>query len=99
MMQITVIRDIPPVIVGSCGLALNRAFEAFEAELDALEYDGVSVDRRVGTAKDGDLSLPSVRVNGVVVCEGHYPSRRDWAHAIGEARRAKQRLSPGAQAA
>lgn len=98
-MQITVVRDIPPVIVGSCGLVHHHAFEAFEAELDALEYDGVLVDRRGRTAKDGDASLPIVRVNGVVVCDGHYPSRREWARAMGTARRTEQRVSPSVQAA
>ena len=84
-MQVTVIRQTPPVVVGSCGPVHDRAFEVFEAELDAIEYEGASVDRLAPAEKEAS-AVPIVRVNGSVVSAGRYPSRREWAHAIGAAR-------------
>ena len=87
-MQVVVIRHVPAEQVGMCGRVPHRAFEQCENELDALEMSGAVVERLAG--RPGDPSLPIVRVNGTLVCSGRYPSRREWAHAIGEARRSER---------
>ncbi len=85
-MQISVIRSLPPTLVGVCGTVHDRRFEAFEAELDAQELAGATVER--GVPDDDRHPGPVVSVNGAVLCRGRYPTREEWVRAIGAARRA-----------
>ena len=86
-MHVSVIRRLPPLRIGVCGPVHDWAFEAFEADLDALELRGVAV-HRVAPDSDGTEPLPVVAINGEVRWRGRYPSHREWVHAIGEATRA-----------
>ena len=108
-MRVTVFRQVPPLIVGTCGVVPHHDFDAFEERLDSLEASGVIVERfEPGNAADmiaarpavqrlvttnGEHCFPIVLVNDEIVASGRYPSRTEWAHAIGERRRAEE-LSP-----
>ena len=87
-MHVSVIRRLPPALIGACGPVHDRLFETFEAELDALELGGVAVDRRIAPP-EADEPLPVVTVNGSLVSRGRYPTHDEWIHTIGEARRAE----------
>jgi len=87
-MHVSVIRRPPPHLVGVCGPVHDWTFEAFEADLDALELSGATVERVV-PAPETDEPLPVVAINGDVRWRGRYPTREEWVHAIGEARRAE----------
>jgi hypothetical protein len=105
-MRITVFRRIPPPIIGTCGIVIDRDFDAFEECLDALEATGVTVERldpddaqhAIATrpavqrvlATHGERCWPVTLVNDDVVAWGRYPSRREWAHALGTVRRHEQ---------
>ena len=96
-MQVVVIRHVPAEQVGMCGRVPLRAFEQFEHELDALEMSGAVVERLAGDASNA--SLPLVRINGTLLSSGRYPSRREWVHAIGQARRGEHAAGFAAHAA
>ena len=101
-MRVTVFRTVPPLIVGTCGVVPNRDFDAFEERLDELEATGVVVERvdpsdhnairgdpaveRIVLAR-GAQCFPLVLVDGEVVATGRYPTRAEWAHAVGAHRR------------
>lgn len=87
-MHVSVIRRLPPTLVGACGPVHDRLFDTFEAELDALELSGVAVDRTAADLETDDL-LPVVTVNGSLLSRGRYPTHGEWIHAIGEAKRAE----------
>jgi hypothetical protein len=102
-MQVTVVRAVPPLIVGACGVVPNREFEAFEERLDALEATGVMVERvdpaDVSTAlaripgvqrlvaARGERCFPLTAIDDEVIASGRYPTRAEWAHAIGTHKR------------
>jgi hypothetical protein len=110
MTLVTVLRRVPPPIIGMIGVVNDRAFEAFEERLDWLEACGVLVDRLdPGTAsaeaasgdpvqqilaKEGEGCLPLILVDGVVVSRGVYLSRTDLARVVGQAR-ARVPFGPG----
>lgn len=87
-MHVAIIRRLPPPHIGVCGPVHDRTFEAFEADLDALELSGVVVDRRTPNDPRDDERLPVITINGAVRWQGRYPTHEEWVHAIGEARRA-----------
>jgi hypothetical protein len=104
-MRITVIRSVPPVIIGSVGIVPNHEFEAFEARLDAAEESGVIVERLLpeeitGASADRpaleELNkrhphvFPVVLVNDAILSSGRYPTNTEWAHALGAGRRAEE---------
>lgn len=104
-MKVTAFRHVPPLIIGTCGVVPNRDFDEFEARLDALETTGVMVERfdpsqaadeiaarpsvQSLVAAYGNQSFPVTLVDDEVVASGRYPSRTEWAHAIGHRRRAE----------
>jgi hypothetical protein len=45
MTTVTVFRHPPPPVIGVCGVVFDRAFEAFEQNLDWLEATGVLGER------------------------------------------------------
>lgn len=84
---------------GICGPEVDQNLVRFAADLDYLHRQGVQVERynlsqqprEFAQAEDvrtmlqtkGMESLPIVRVNGRIVCQGMYPSRQllaTWAH-------------------
>jgi hypothetical protein len=87
-MHVSVIRHLSPPLIGVCGPVHDWMSEAFEADLDALELSGVAVDRAEPDSRD-DEPLPVVAINGDVRWRGRYPTRDEWVHVIGEARRAE----------
>jgi Arsenical resistance operon protein ArsD len=105
-MQITVIRSVPAIVIGTVGVVPNHEFDAFEARLDAVEASGVIVERlhpdqaAVVAAQQpavqqvvtdrGAGSFPLVLVNGEIVSAGRYPTSTEWAHALGAGRRAEE---------
>jgi hypothetical protein len=101
-MRVTVFREVPPLIVGTCGVVAHHDFDALEERLDALEASGVTVERfepadaaaiavrpaiqrLVATESEG--GFPLVLVDDELLTSGRYPSRTEWAHAIGASRR------------
>jgi hypothetical protein len=108
-MRVTVFRELPPLVVGTCGVVPDHDFDALEERLDSLESSGVTVERFEPThaadaiatrpavqrlvAAEGEGCFPVVMINNDVVMSRRYPSRAEWAHAIGERRRAEE-LSP-----
>jgi len=107
-MRITVIRSVPPAIIGSIGIVPDHEFEAFEARLDAVEASGVIVERlqpeEIGNViganpvlheckERNPRAFPVVLVNDKIVCAGRYPTSTEWAHALGACRRAEQPVS------
>jgi hypothetical protein len=108
-MRVTVFRHVPPVIVGTVGVVLDHDFDAFEERLDGLEASGVIVERfepddaageiairpflKGLIATEGEPGFPLVLVNGEIVASGRYPSRIEWAHAIGAGRRTERAAS------
>ena len=98
MTAITVIRHIPPPIIGVCMSAPDRRVQEFEAELDWLEVNGVIVNRVDPATEGGELqdvpeaarlwdaegrsALPMVVVDGHVESQGHFPSRHELAHLV-----------------
>jgi hypothetical protein len=105
-MRVTVFRQVPPLIWGTCGVVSHHDFDAFEERLDSLEESGVTVERFESAnaadaitvrpavqrlvATEGERCFPIVLVNNEIVASGRYPSRTEWAHAIGESRRAEE---------
>ena len=108
-MKVTVFRQVPPLIIGTCGVAPNRDFDEFEQRLDALEATGVMVERfdpsqaadEVAArpsvqrliAAQGNQSFPVTLVDDEVIASGRYPSRTEWAHAIGRRKRAEAAMA------
>jgi len=102
MTTVTLVRRVPPPIVGVCGIVPDRAFEAFEQTLDWLESTGVLVERvelserfSDGTlsadvtdhlARAGDSCLPLITVDDVVVSAGVRPTRSRLARLVGRSR-------------
>lgn len=105
-MRVTVFRQVPPLIVGTVGVVSDHDFDAFEERLDALEASGVIVERfepdhaadaiaarpavQQLIAAEGERCFPLLLVNDKVVAWGRYPSRSEWAHAVGAGRRAEE---------
>jgi hypothetical protein len=103
-MRVTVFRHVPPLVVGTIGVVPDHGFDACEERLDALEASGVVVERFepndaadvIATrpvlerliATEGERGFPLIVVNDRIVASGRYPSRTEWAHAIGAGRRA-----------
>jgi hypothetical protein len=103
MTFVTVFRHVPRPIIGMIGVLYDRAFEAFEANLDWLETAGVLVERFDPTtapnevtrrpvvqqllSAQGDSCLPLILVDDAVVSQGGYPSRTQLARAVGSVRR------------
>jgi len=44
MTTVTVFRHPPPPVIGVCGVVFDRAFEAFDQNLDWLEAIGILVE-------------------------------------------------------
>ena len=103
-MRVTVVRSVPPVIIGSVGIVPDHEFEAFEARLDAAEETGAIVERLQPEEIDGVIAerpalsdfktrnprrFPLVLVNDAVLSSGRYPTHTEWAHALGAGRRAE----------
>jgi hypothetical protein len=104
-MRITVIRSVPPVVIGSVGIVPNHEFEVFEARLDAVEASGVTVERLqpeeinevmadrpalVELMKGHLRSFPVVLVKDEIVSSGRYPTSTEWAHVLCAGRRAEE---------
>lgn len=108
-MRITVIRSVPPVIIGTVGVVPNHEFEAFEARLDAAEASGLIVERiqpdqatlviaehssvQRLVTNRGTRAFPIVLVNDDIVSSGRYPTSTEWAHALGVGRRAEEAVT------
>jgi hypothetical protein len=107
MSTITIVRHIPPPIIGMCGVSLDRSTATLESDLDWLEALGVVVERldpdvdSAGIARheaarnllstQGRDCLPLVLVDEAIVSHGRYPTRTALAHLAGQARRAAGR--------
>lgn len=105
-MRITVIRSVPPVVIGTVGVVPKHDFEAFEAQLDAVEASGAIVERvqpdqatpviaeqpsvQRLVIERGTRAFPLVLVNDEIVSSGRYPTGTEWAHALGAGRRAEE---------
>ena len=101
MTIVTVVREVPPPVIGMIGVVPDPRFQAFERTLDWLETTGVPVERLdPGTGAEegvrapglphhpgGKGALPVVLVDGVVVSTGVYLTRAELARAGGRARR------------
>ena len=90
-------------MIGVCGVVFDRAFEAFEQNLDWLEAIGVLVERvdpreepaeaarfdavRDLLAREGQRCLPLVLVDGALVSSGVRPTRSRLARLVGRHRR------------
>jgi hypothetical protein len=101
MTLVTVIRRVPPPIVGTVGVIQDRAFETFEERLDWLEAMGLLVERfdpdtarsqvaahesvRQLLEKEGDRCLPLILVDEDIVSRGAYPTRAHLARLVGQA--------------
>lgn len=110
MVTVTVIRIVPPPIIGVTGVVPEHAFAAFEESLDWLEATGTVVDRidpsrepealiqhtevRERLETDGPSCLPLVLVNGTIVSAGHALTRTALAHEV--ARHAMSSAQPAA---
>jgi hypothetical protein len=106
MDTITVIRHVPPPIIGMCGVSLDRATATLENDLDWLEALGVLVERLDPDVDSAEISrhgaveslqrtqgrdcLPLVLVDEAVVSRGQYPTRTMLAHLAGLARQVGQ---------
>lgn len=98
MVTVTVVRIVPPPIIGVTGVVPDRAFAAFEESLDWLEATGTVVERidpsrtpeallqhteaRARLEADGTSCLPLVLVNGTIVSAGHALTRTELAHEV-----------------
>ena len=103
MTTVTVLRHPPPPVIGVCGVVFDRAFEAFEQNLDWLEAIGILVERidpqeqpeeaarfeavRDSLAREGNRCLPIVLVDDVLVSSGVHPTRSQLARIVGRNRR------------
>lgn len=102
MTTVTVVRRVPPPLVGVCGIEPDRAFEALERTLEWLESTGVLVERvepsegvsdsALGAdiadhlARAGESCLPLILVDDVVVSAGVRPTRSRLARLVGRSR-------------
>ena len=102
-MHVTVFRQVPARIVGTCGVVPHHDFDAFEERLNSLEATGVAVERfepahaadaiaaspavQRLVATDGERCFPLVLLDNEIMVSGRYPSPTEWAHAIGASRR------------
>lgn len=98
MTAVTVIRHIPPPIVGVCVPAPEHRVQELESALDWLEVHGVIVNRIDPVTEGADLQdvpeaarlwdaegrsvLPMVVVDGHVESQGRFPSRHELAHLV-----------------
>ena len=103
MTTVTVLRHSPPPLIGVCGVVFDRAFEAFEQNLDWLETTGILVERidpleqpeeaarfdavRDSLARGGDRCLPLILVDDLIVSSGIRPTRSHLARLVGRSRR------------
>jgi len=99
MTTVTVLRHSPPPVIGVCGVVFDRAFEAFEQNLDWLETTGIFVERidpleqpeeaaRFDAVRDllereGHRCLPLILVDGALVSSGVRPTRSRLARLVG----------------
>jgi hypothetical protein len=102
MTTVTVFRHPPPPVIGVCGVVFDRAFEAFEENLDWLEAIGVLVERfdpqeqpeegarfeavKDSLAREGQRCLPLILVDGTLVSSGVRPTRTQLARVVGQHR-------------
>jgi len=102
MTTVTVFEHAPPPLIGVCGVVPDRAFEAFEQELDWLEANGLPVERidpyrepgdaarfegvTDALATEGPRCLPLILVDGVIVSSGVHPTRTQLARVVGQRR-------------
>lgn len=84
---------------GVCGPSIDPALARFAADLDWLAREGAKVERfslsqqpsafavntivRTTLHEQGPECLPMVLVNGIVACQGKYPSRTMLAKLTG----------------
>jgi hypothetical protein len=103
MTTVTVFRHPPPPVIGVCGVVFDRAFEAFEENLDWLEAIGVLVERvdpqeepeeaaRFDAVRDllereGQRCLPLILLDGALVSSGVPLTRSRLARLVGRHRR------------
>jgi hypothetical protein len=103
MTTVTVFRHPPPPVIGVCGVVFDRAFEAFDQDLDWLDTTGILVERidplerpekaarfdgvRDSLARHGDRCLPLILVDGVLVSSRVRPTRSQLARLVGRSRR------------
>ena len=96
MATLTVVRQHPRVLIGSCGVYPDRAFESLETDLDWLELQGVPVERLEPQTADilfgrcpeavriwrasGDAALPLFAVGEQLLSSGRVPTRHELAH-------------------
>ena len=102
MTTVTVFRQVPPPLIGVCGVVPDRATEAFERELDWLEASGLLVERfdpfrepgeaarfqgvTSALAREGSRCLPLILVDGVIVSSGVHPTHTQLARVVGQHR-------------
>ena len=102
MSTITIIRHIPPPIIGMCGVRLDHVAATLENDLDWVEALGVPIERLDPDVHSADIArheaarnllisqgrecLPLVLVDEAVVSQGAYPTRSTLAHLAGRAR-------------
>ncbi len=103
MTTVTVFQHPPPPVIGVCGVVFDRAFEAFEQNLDWLEATGILVERidpheqpqeaaryeavTDSLAREGNRCLPLILVDGVLVSSRVHPTRSQLARLVGRHRR------------
>ena len=84
---------------GVCGPSIDPALARFAADLDWISREGTRIERfnlsqqpsafavnsivRTTLHEQGPECLPMVLVDGVVVCQGKYPSRAMLAKLLG----------------
>ena len=61
MAAVTVVRRVPPPIIGVIGQLRDPSFDAFEATLDWLETTGTPVERIDAAAAEALVRLPAAR--------------------------------------
>ena len=102
MTTVTVFRRVPPSLIGVCGVVPDRAHDAFEQRLDWLEANGFLVERfdpyrepaeaarlpavAESLARQGELCLPLILLDGVIVSSAVRPTRAQLARIVGQHR-------------
>lgn len=108
MTTVTVVRHVPPPVIGVVTTKADHAADPFEQALDWLETTGTIVERidpangpdvlahmpevRDLLAKEGTASLPVIVVNDSIVSRGVMLDRSHLAHLVGQS----QHALPGA---
>ena len=105
MTRVTVVRQPPRLVIGSCGVYPDVACESFENDLDWLELHGVPVERVEPSAigslleacpeaaeawrRGGPAALPLIVAENRVLSQGYIPTRHALAHFVPISRRAR----------